>query len=208
VVVNPTAEPRTVTLHYVSQSMSWPGVPLLVGAVAVPAGHTLYLEDPLASRNPTSGMLYAVVDGPGAVVSSRTYNLDPQGASFGQGIPGVLASGQTAPSSLLLPLVHSAPGRFRTNLGLVQTSSGSYQVEVTVWSPGGSPLAVTSYTRNAAYDQVNDVFDDMGLGSLSIEGAWMSVRLVSGSPAYWTCYASVVDDQTGDPTFIAPYAAD
>jgi hypothetical protein len=111
--------------------MSWPGVPLLVGAVAVPAGQTFYLEDPLASRNPTSGMIAAVVDGPGAVVSSRTYNLDPQGASFGQGIPGVLATGQTAPSALLLPLVHSAP-------------------------------------------------------------------------AFWTCYASVVDDRTNDPTDVLP----
>jgi len=176
----------------------------LVGAVAVPAGHTLYLEDPLASRNPTSGMLYAVVDGPGAVVSSRTYNLDPQGASFGQGIPGVLATGQSAPSSLLLPLVHSAPGRFRTNLGLVQTSSGSFTVRVSIHAPGGALLAAANFTVSTGFRQINDLFEELGLGSLSVEGAWIEVQLMSPAPAFWTSYASVVDDRTNDPTYVLP----
>jgi hypothetical protein len=100
-------------------------------------------------------------------------------------------------------MVHSVPGRFHTNLGLVQAAAGSYQVEVTVYSPGGSVLGVKSYSNTSAYNQINDVFADMGLG-LSIEGAWMRVRLVSGSPSYWTCYASVVDDLTGDPTYVLP----
>jgi hypothetical protein len=204
VVVNPIAELRSVTLHYVAQSMSWPGVPLLPAAVAVPAGQTLYLVDPLASRYPTSGMLYAVVDGPGALVSSRTYNLDPQGASFGQGIPGVLVNGQTAPSSLLLPLVHSAPGRFRTNLGLVQTSAGSLTVRVSIHAPGGALLAARNFTGSAGFRQINDLFEELGLGSLSVEGAWIEVQLMSPAPAFWTCYASVVDDRTNDPTYVLP----
>jgi hypothetical protein len=184
--------------------MSWPGVPLLPAAVAVPAGQTLYLVDPLASRNPTSGMLYAVVDGPGALVSSRTYNLDPQGASFGQGIPGVLVNGQTAPSSLLLPLVHSAPGRFRTNLGLVQTSAGSLTVRVEIHAPSGALLAARNFTGSAGFRQINDLFEELGLGSLSVEGAWIEVQLMSPAPAFWTCYASVVDDRTNDPTYVLP----
>jgi hypothetical protein len=206
-VVNPTGDTRTASLYFVAKGSSWPGV-LLSGPIAVGPHQSSFLEDPLLTLRPTSGLLYVVLDAAGPVVSSRTFNLGEGGATFGQGIPGLPLDGVTAPTELVLPIVHSVPGQFHTNLGLVQTSSGSYQVEVTVWSPGGSPLAVSTYTRSAAYDQVNDVFDDMGLGSLSIEGAWMSVRLVSGSPAYWTCYASVVDDQTGDPTFIAPYTAD
>ena len=59
------------------------------------------------------------------------------------------------------------------------------------------------YTRSTAYDQVNDLFSNMGIGA-SVEGAWIVVRLAAGSPTYWTCYASIVDDLTGDPAFIPP----
>ena len=37
-----------------------------------------------------------------------------------------------------------------------------------------------------------------------MEGAWIEVQLMSPAPAFWTCYASVVDDRTNDPTYVLP----
>jgi hypothetical protein len=39
-----------------------------------------------------------------------------------------------------------------------------------------------------------------------VTGGWIRVRLVSGTPATWSCYASVIDGLTGDPTYIMPVA--
>jgi hypothetical protein len=204
VVVNPTSEVRTVTLHYVAQTTSWPGVPLLAEPAVVPPGQALFLEDPLVPLSPTSGMLYAVVNGPGAVVSSRTYNRDPQGATFGQGIPGVLVDGQSAPIRLILPLVHSSPGRFRTNVGLVQTSSGTFTVRVSAYSADGSLIASRNFAVAAGYRQINDVFRELGVPDTVVEGGRIEVELMGPAPAFWTCYASVVDDRTNDPTYVLP----
>ena len=202
-VVNPTADTRIANVYYVAKGAPWPGT-LLSGPITLNPGQSAFLDDPLLALNPTSGALYVTLDAAGPVVTSRTLNLGDGGATYGQGIPAQPLDGVTTPTELVLPMVHSIPGQFHTNLGLVQTSAGTYQVEVTVYSSGGSLLAISSYSRSQAYDQVNDLFDDMGIGSLAVEGAWIRVRLVSGSPTYWTCYASVVDDLTGDPTYVAP----
>jgi hypothetical protein len=137
-------------------------------------------------------------------VTTRTYNLAAGGGTFGQGIPGILLDEAVAADELVLPMVHSVPDRFRTNLGLVQTSAASMAVRVQVHDPDGTILATKGYASSSAYLQVNDLFKDMGLETLSVEGAWLSVRLIGGTPAYWTAYASVVDDSTDDPTYVLP----
>lgn len=204
VVVNLTTEQRTAELHYVAETTSWPGIPLLAEPAVVPPGQALYLQDPLSSFNPTSGMLYVVVNGPGAVVSSRTYNRDPLGGTFGQGIPGVLVDDLTPPTRLVLPLIHSSPGRFRTNLGLVQTSAGTYTVRISAYTAGGSLLATKAIGVAAGFRQINDVFRELGVPTAVVEGGRLEVELLGAAPAYWTCYASVVDDQTNDPTYVLP----
>jgi hypothetical protein len=37
-----------------------------------------------------------------------------------------------------------------------------------------------------------------------VEGGWIEVQLVGNAPAYWTCYASVIDSRTNDPTYVLP----
>ena len=43
----------------------------------------------------------------------------------------------------------------------------------------------------------------MGLGNQVMYGGWLRVTRTAGA-GYWTCYASVVDDRTNDPTYVAP----
>lgn len=202
-VANPTGATRQASLYYVAKGSSWPGT-LLSGPHSIAPGRSVYLEDPLLTLNPTSGLVYVTLDAAGPVVTSRVYNLAADGSTFGQGIPAIALDGATAPAELVLPMIHSAPGQFRTNLGLVQTSAGSFQVEVSVYSSAGALLATKSFTRSSAFDQINNLFDNLGIGTAAIHGAWVRVRLVSGSPQFWTCYASVVDERTGDPTYVAP----
>ncbi len=87
-------------------------------------------------------------------------------------------------------MVHSAPGVFRTNVGFAQTSSGTMQVRVQIYSKAGALLAQKNYSQSAAWRQVNDVFADMGIGGQSVEGGWIRVTLISGSPSYWTTHAT------------------
>ncbi len=204
-IANPTDAPRVANLYYVASGSPWPGV-LLSGPITVGPRGTAYLDDVLRTLRPTTGLLYVVLDAPGPVVTSRTYNLAAGGATFGQGIPGVPLDGVEAPTELVLPMFHSMPDRFRTNLGLVQTSGGTFQVEVTVFNASGTQLGSKVYSRGTAWFQVNNLLGDMGLGGMSVEGGWIRVRLVGGSPAYWTCYASVVDADTDDPTYVVPVA--
>ena len=204
-VANPTAASREASIYYVARGQSWPGT-LLSGPTAIAPNESLYFDDPLLPWSPTSGLAYVVLDAPGPVATSRTYNLDASLGTFGQGIPAVPFDGVAAPTEVVLPMVHSDTGRYRTNLGLVQAAVGSFTVEVAIYSSRGSLLGTRAYTQTAAYNQVNDVFADLGLGAAEVEGGWIKVRLTAGSPSFWTCYASVVDAVTNDPTYVMPVA--
>lgn len=200
-ITNPTDQQRQASVYYVSDSSSWPGV-LLTGPINIGARRSHYVDDLLYTLRPTSGLVYVVFDAVGPVVTSRTYNQAADGSTYGQGIPGIPLIGGAAPGELILPMVHSGAGRFHTNLGLVQASTGSMTVEVSIYTAGGSLLAIEQRVVSDGWDQINDVFDKMGVGAATIEGGWIKVRLVSGSPDAWTCYASVVDKETGDPTYV------
>jgi hypothetical protein len=202
-VVNPTHTALTVQLNYTAAGVPWPGVPLLDEPVVVSAGRSLYLDDPLAGSNPTSGMVYAVLDGHGGLVSSRTYNVDSDGSTFGQGIPGLELDG-SAPARYALPLVHNAPGVFRTNVGIVQTSPGELTVRITAHAPNGVRLGSEIFSSIGAFRQINNIFAALGIQDVEVEGAWLEVELVGPAPAYWTCYASVIDSRTDDPTYVPP----
>jgi hypothetical protein len=79
-------------------------------------------------------------------------------------------------------------------------------VEVEIYSVAGELLAQKTYSQGRAWRQVNDIFNDMGIGSAAIEGGWIRVTLTEGSQAFWTTYATVIDDSTGDPTYVLPVA--
>jgi len=204
-VANLSVETRTVSIHFVANGREWPGK-FLSGPHTVAPNASLYIDDPLQSENPTSGLMYVTVDGPGTAVFVRTYNLVPNGTTFGQGQPGILLRDTTNSNELVLPMVHSAPGVYRTNIGFAQTSAGAIQIKVEIYSSAGTMLAEKTYSQSAAWRQINDVFDNMGIGNMTVEGGLIRVTLVTGSPAFWTTYATVIDDTTNDPTYVLPVA--
>ena len=160
----------------------------------------------LQPERPASGLLYVTVDGTGTAVFCRTFTPAPGGGGYGQGQPGILLSSASSETELILPLIHSAPDVFRTNVGFAQSSAGTFQVRVQIYEADGTLLAQKTYSQAAAWRQVNDIFTNMGIGSAEVEGGWIRVTLTSGSPSYWTTYATVIDEVTGDPTYILPVA--
>jgi hypothetical protein len=205
VVANPTSAPQQAKIYYVAKGQFWPGN-AISGPHTIPAGGSLAIDDPLASLNPTSGLIYVTVGAEGMPVATRTYNLAADGGTFGQGIPGILLNTAEPARTLILPMLLSDPNRFRANLGLVQTSAGSFAVRVKVHAANGTVLAVKGYNVNGSYLQINNLLNDMGIGSTVVEGGWISVELINGAPVYWTTYASIVDGSTDDPTYIMPVA--
>ena len=204
-VVNPTSETREASVYFVASGHSWPGE-LLSGPYTIGANQSLYLDDVLLPERPATGLIYVTVDESGTAVSCRTFTPAAQGGTFGQGQPGILLSSVSTATELILPLIHSSPGVFRTNVGFAQTSTGTYQVEAQIYSAAGTLLAQKTYSQGAAWRQINDIFSDMGIVSTEVEGGWIRVRLVSGSPAFWTTYATVIDDTTNDPTYVLAVA--
>ena len=204
-VTNPSAETRSASIYFVARGQAWPGT-LLSGPHAIAPNASLYIDDPLLPENPASGLMYVTVDGPGTAVFVRTYNLVPDGTTFGQGQPGIPLGDTASGTELVLPMVHSAPGVYRTNVGFAQTSTGTIQVKVEIFSAAGSLLAQKTYSQSNAWRQINDVFANMGIGNQTVGGGWIRVTLVSGAPSFWTTYATVIDDTTNDPTYILPVA--
>jgi hypothetical protein len=204
-VANPSSESRTASVYSVSSGQEWPGE-LLSGPHTIAANGSLYLDDPMFAKTPFSGLMYVVVDGTGTSTFCRTYTPGPDGGTYGQGQPGILLSAASTETELVLPLIHSEPNVFRTNVGFAQTSTGAFQVRVEVYSSDGSLLGQKDYSQSAAWRQVNDIFANMGIGSSVVEGGWIRVTLISGSPSYWTTYATVIDDTTDDPIYVFPVA--
>jgi len=205
VVTNASDETRQAQIFFVAKDLAWPGSPLS-GPHQIPAGGALAIDDPLADLNPTSGLLYVVVDGEDMPVATRTYNLAADGGTFGQGIPGILLDEAAAAQNLILPMLLSGPDRFRANLGIVQTSAGIMAVRVKIHAPDGTILASKGYVSEDAFRQINNLLGEMGIGGTVVEGGWISVELIGGSPAFWTTYVSIVDGSTDDPTYIMPVA--
>lgn len=132
-------------------------------------------------------------------VTSRTYNEGSAG-SFGQFLDGYspdvgLSSGQ----EVFLPQL-SENSAFRSNIGFVNTSSGSASVDVSLLSPGGSAMGQFSKTLTPGQSwQKNQAFSSVAHQS-NITGGVARVRVSQGSGVI--AYASVVDNSTNDPTTI------
>ena len=203
-VVNPSSQTVTARINYVAQGVSWPGVPLLDGPIAIPRGTTRYLDDPLEELRPTVGMIYVLVDSDDALVSSRTYNQTADQETYGQGIPGVAVTVGQAAGEFILPLIHHASGAFRTNVGIVQSSAGELTVQISAFDADGGFLGSGNFTSSSGFRQINNIFRELGIDYKEVEGGWLRVQLVGPAPNFWTCYASVVDSRTNDPTYVLP----
>ena len=164
----------------------------------IPGNGQLLLKDVAGQLGITadSGALEVVSDA-NIFLSGRTYNQVDATHTYGQDYNGaapgdLLAAGQSA---WLPQLTENA--LFRTNIGITNAGTAAANVTVTLFDSAGNQMWSNSldYTPGQFYQYQQPY---LGLGGIDSGYAVVTVNTGSGVVAY----ASVIDQNTGDPTTI------
>ncbi len=176
-------------------------------------GRAVRYEDVLASMFGYTGAAVLRISSSSEVqVTSRTYNLLgagnsmglPSGSTFGQFVAGVAEAAAIGPGEQgrLIQLSHTraTTSGYRTNLGLVNTGTGSIHLEVALYRSNGASLGNVSVDLPAGgYTQLDKVFERVTSGDVDDGYAIVWTTTAGG---HFLTYASVVDNRTGDPVFV------
>jgi hypothetical protein len=131
--------------------------------------------------------------------TARTYNQTTNG-TYGQYIPGVTPAQSVGASDRALQVLQlEQSSRFRTNIGLDETSGQPARVEVTLIVPDSIATPVVTYDL-AANEFRQFSLADFNLGT-AIYNARVTVKVVSGTGRV-TAYGSAIDLTTQDPTYV------
>ena len=199
-IYNASSSTASVALKYLPQGGDNSSAACLT-AGAIPGNASMSLDDvvlSLAGVSSGAGGL-AVYGTTSLVVNSRTYNQAAAG-TFGQGIPGHPASQAVgAGSQRVLIQVHEN-SNYRTNVGFLNTGSGSAAFTLTLFDQSGGNLGTLPYTLYPyEQKQIGQIF--RLVTSANIKNGRILISVSSGAVLF---YASVVDNITGDPTYIEP----
>jgi hypothetical protein len=137
------------------------------------------------------------------MATSRTYNQTDDG-TYGQFIGGIEAAEAIGPGdeARIILLRHDRPAQtgYRTNLGLLSCAEVPAQVDVELYDGQGSLLGTTESTlQPLMFTQLNRVFEAVTANTVDNGYAVVSS---SDAGACFLAYASVVDNETGDPVYI------
>jgi len=176
--------------------------PLQSAEIALGPGETVRYDDLLLDVFGLSdgvGAAAVLADTDDIVVMTRTFNQSTDG-TFGQSLPGV-AEGDLIPADTrVLVLFLSENGELRSNLGLVNGIDSPITVEWELFASNGSSLG-TGVTNLGPWGnkQLNRVLSDFA----PIEAAYAHVWTTTSGGAF-TCYGSVLDEISSDPTTVLP----
>jgi hypothetical protein len=167
------------------------------------AGDTIGWDDVVtylfAVGGTTAGAVEVTSDQP-VIVQARTYNDTPDG-TYGQFLPGASEGDflEYGAQGFLGQLRKTLS--FRTNIGFVNPGSSDCEVRITVYSASGSQLGqpITTSVPAGGWAQVNRALEQVGVGTA--DPAYAIVEVTTAGCGVWA-YASVVDNDSGDPTTI------
>lgn len=146
-----------------------------------------------------AGALALVVEHGIPLVMSRTCNLTDEG-TFGQALPGIPSRdlNRRAQRTRVLFMVENE--KFRSNLGILNGSPFPVTVVWEMHAADGATLRTRSASLPAfGNTQINRLFGAFA----PIEAAYVDVWTTTEGAAV-TCYGSVIDNNTNDPTTILP----
>ncbi len=137
------------------------------------------------------------------VVTSRTYNQLPAG-TYGQSVPAIPRSQAInfGEDALLPGLTHepSLASDYRTNIGLVNASPAPIHVEVELHLRSGARLGTVSLDLlPLEFRQIDKAFEQ--LTSDRVDDGYAVARTTTAGARFFA-YASVIDNLTGDPTYV------
>lgn len=130
-------------------------------------------------------------------VMSRTFN-DAAAGTFGQGIPALPIGSAIRPGSPGHLIMLTENDAFRTNVGFVNTGPEPVTVSAEMLAADGTSLGVRTYQLSPFGSmQRSRIFTEVGGGPIT-----NAQVLISTDRGEVVAYASVVDNRSGDPTFV------
>jgi hypothetical protein len=172
--------------------------------VTIPAGQVRQFDKALASifgaANDGGAIHIATAEAARLVATARTYN-QTSGGTYGQFISGVTPNESTGVGSRPLQILQvEESNRFRSNIGLAETTGKPVTLELSIVPPDAKFTIVTEVQLAAnEFRQIGGLLRSVGLGDTY--NARVSVRAISGEGRV-TAYASVIDMLTNDPTYV------
>ncbi|MEN8165096.1 MAG: hypothetical protein ABFS37_13275 [Acidobacteriota bacterium] len=201
-IANLSASDRQVTVTYTPRGTDGT-TSYLDTTVSLPALSAVSWTDIVAELFSTTGAGALEIRGASLAVTSRTSTPGTDDGSYGQGIPPVhpeqILSGSGTATATMAG-VEEGTG-FRTNLGLCELWGESATVSISIMDQSMSELGNRSYElRPYENIQINRVAAEIA-GVTTLANGVVTVAVTSGSGRIGA-YISVVDNATGDPTYI------
>jgi hypothetical protein len=203
-IYNPSAEQTDVTLTYLPQRGETTASK--TATLSVLPGETKSLDGVVQSlfglTDGTGGAVHVTTEASSSlVVTGRTYTDDQKsGGTYGQFIPAVTAAQSVGLKDRALQVLQLEQStRFRTNLGLAETAGKAVTVEISLVLPDSK---VTPKVRISL--KPYEFLQAPIISSLGIPTAYnarVALRVVDGDGKV-TAYGSVIDQVTGDPTYV------
>jgi hypothetical protein len=192
-----TINPVQTTITYYRENGEAVAIPMLLSKFEV-----ITVGDALAEWFGISeggGLVRITWDDPNARIgaNARIYNVGGSGGQYGQGVPGGYP--QRLESAVHLPGLTGIEGN-RTNVGV----SNPHDRDVLVWielidTSGATRGAFATAIAARSYRQFNDIFAHFQAGPLQAA----MVRVSSADSTIYG-YASIVRNDSGDATWVAP----
>jgi hypothetical protein len=200
-VFNAGATRADTTLTYYPQGNGTPQAK----TVSIDPGQVLAINDFIASTFPataTAGSLVVTTSSSSSlVVTGRTYTDQGAGkGTYGQFIPAVTPADSTGLGGRTLQVLQlEASDRFRSNIGLVETTGNAVDVELAVILPDSRVTPKTTY--HLAPNDFRQVSLGADFGLQNVYNVRATIR-VTGGTGKVTSFGSVIDATTQDPTYV------
>ncbi|MFL6248501.1 MAG: beta strand repeat-containing protein [Thermoanaerobaculia bacterium] len=172
--------------------------------VTIPAGQVRQFDKALASvfgMANDGGAIHVSTAAPTRLVATaRTYNQTATG-TYGQFISGVTPNESAGVGSRPLQILQvEESNRFRSNIGLAETTGNPVKLEIAIVPPDAKFTVVSEVQLQAnEFRQIGSLLRSVGLQDTY--NARVTVRAIEGTGRV-TAYASVIDMLTNDPTYV------
>ncbi|MFZ2493693.1 MAG: hypothetical protein WA208_19610, partial [Thermoanaerobaculia bacterium] len=200
-IFNGDSEPVDATLTFYSQNGGAPKTTTLKLAAGEVQQIDRALSSLFSSSNDGGAIHVSTSKASRVVATARTYNLTGTGGTYGQFISAVTQGETAALGTRPLQLLQvEESDRFRSNIGLAETSGKPVKVSISVIPPDAKLTAFLEVDLAPnEFRQISSLLKTVGM--TNTHNARVTVRAVAGSGRV-TAYASVVDLLTQDPTYI------
>jgi hypothetical protein len=200
-IANLSGSVATCNLAYLAKNQE-NSSPLNLSLV-LQTGQQLMVSDvysTLFGLDSANGALRLTTSHPDVKATSRTYNAAGTAGTYGQFIPA-LARDQALEGGVIGSLLQLQENTgFRTNIGLLNLTERAIQLELGLYLGSGTLVGVrTENLLPFEAVQLDRVFTTVGATSVDSGFATLEVMTAGGRAL---AYASVVDNESGDPIYI------